>query len=295
MGETIYSYTIYTYNVVSCVFVNCLCCQVIALWVPISGSAYWYWGGWYYQHHGSGSLYEAVHWDAWQVLWCFLSRGHNKKCWFSKICFFLSGKSIGWWNIIPCGQMFFNCFPSTSIGLKPIRFLDGFLDWFVRVCFVWYVFKIGAAYFRLGIIFWHQIPPAVKRFVIAVFDGSQEVWCLESGSYALHLQYLYPGCTWLLRTWQGKRFARICWLSITASTICLVELYTHVHQFIPGTVYTSLWCFSQFVSSQIRNAVFFWSQKSYQSFWILGQEPWVFDRTRYMDEKEIMRALQVRR
>ena len=30
--------------------------------------------------------------------------------------------------------MFFNGFPSTSIGLKPIRFLDGFLDWFVRVC-----------------------------------------------------------------------------------------------------------------------------------------------------------------
>lgn len=146
----------------------------------------------------------------------------------------------------------------------------------------------------LGIIFDTKFPPSQE--VKSPWDGSEEVWCLESGSYALHLQYLYPGLhQCFFQDMTRETICTICWLSITASTICLVELYTHVHQFIPGTVYTLLWCFSQFVSSQIRNAVFFWSQKSYQSFWILGQEPWVFDRTRYMDEKEIMRALQVRR
>ena len=164
------------------------------------------------------------------------------------------------------------------------------------VCFVWYVFKIGAAYFRLGIIFDTKFPPQSRGLSSPFSMGPRkcDVWSLGVTLYICSICTL--DCTnAFFRTWQGLHDLHDLLIINHCQHICLVELYTHVHQFIPGTVYTSLWCFSQFVSSQIRNAVFFWSQKSYQSFWILGQEPWVFDRTRYMDEKEIMRALQVRR
>ena len=56
------------------------------------------------------------------------------------------------------------------------------------------------------------------------------VWELRS-TFAVFVPWMHVASEDMTRE---KKNARICWLSITTINICLVELYTHVHQFIPG-------------------------------------------------------------